>query len=223
MFYIFNTFDRRLWMSWRDGEIKVGAGDVGQNVVMNMTDPYGFAQIDILQFVNKYPEYPVEWEFSRDTGMDLSGVLNMMNFTKCVREQISAEIRGYFQPKLVQRKCYLERVRLSVLSVVLVEIAATCFRILAGFLFQTSTRRGEYKPIWITVDEITSIVLAAKICNEVHVVIGTYLGNLYNNMYQFVIGTDDTNEVILYKDQTEVLSIPFIHLTAYIALKVLCE
>ena len=83
-------------MSWRDGEIKVGAGDVGQNVVMNMTDPYGFAQIDILQFVNKYPEYPVEWEFSRDTGMDLSGVLNMMNFTKCVREQIGAEIRGIF-------------------------------------------------------------------------------------------------------------------------------
>ena len=72
-------------------------------------------------------------------------------------------------------------------------------------------------------DEITSIVLAAKICNEVHVVIGTYLGNLYNNMYQFVIGTADTNEVILYKDQTEVPCIPFIYLTAYIALKVLCE
>ena len=87
-------------MSWRDGEIKVGAGDVGQNVVMNMTDPYGFAQIDILQFVNKYPEYPVEWEFSRDTGMDLSGLLNMMNFTKYVLEYFSAKIRRYFQPEL---------------------------------------------------------------------------------------------------------------------------
>ena len=71
-------------------------------------------------------------------------------------------------------------------------------------------------------DEITTIVLAAKICNEVHVFIGTYLGNLYNNTYQFVIGTADTNEVILYKDQTEVPSIPFMYLAAYIPLRVLC-
>ena len=61
-------------------------------------------------------------------------------------------------------------------------------------------------------DEITAIVLAAKICSEVHVIIGTYIGNLYNNIYQFVMGTVDTNEVIVYKDDLEVPFMPSINL-----------
>ena len=71
-------------------------------------------------------------------------------------------------------------------------------------------------------DEITGIVLAAKICSEVHVVIGTYIGNLNNNIYQFVLGTAD-KEVIVYKDITEVSYLPFVNLKVCVTLKDLCE
>ena len=36
--------------------------------MMNMTDPYDIRQIEVIEFVNAYSQYPMEWEFARDTG-----------------------------------------------------------------------------------------------------------------------------------------------------------
>ena len=36
--------------------------------MMNMTDPYGIRQIEVIDIVNGFSEHPIEWEFARDIG-----------------------------------------------------------------------------------------------------------------------------------------------------------
>ncbi len=76
--YLFHFRD--LWVSWRDGIVRLGRGRVPYEMeLFNYTDPWGIRLVGKIELLNYYAD-AIEWEFARNTGMIDSPIGNFKYF-----------------------------------------------------------------------------------------------------------------------------------------------
>ncbi len=74
----------------------------------------------------------------------------------------------------------------------------------AGIVSEIETETGLTIPLWMSVDEVSSMIIGIDACGEPYITLASLLGNMYNSYYQFRIGVEGNKVVGLWKENQEV-------------------